>query len=164
MRYCFGEFEFDTREGRLYWREEIMRARPKLVELIHYLLSHRRQLATREELLDHLWPDVNVGQTSLSTLINEARDLLGDSGYKQQIIRTEARRGYSFVADVSLRAEGQAESGGGDLRHRLQSILLAGRSAIQEGDLSAARHCLESALQITRGNPRHSHPSSLPAD
>ena len=151
MRYCFEEFEFDTREGRLYCREQMIRARPKLVELIRYLLTHRRQLVTREELLDHLWPDVQVGQTSLSTLINEARDLLGDSGYDQRMIRTAARRGYSFVAEVGVRYGDQADPGGMELGQRLQSILMAGRSAILEGDLSTACHCLDSALQIAYG-------------
>lgn len=152
MRYCFEQFEFDTREGRLYCREQMIRARPKLVELIRYLLHHRRQIVTHEELLDHLWPDVQVGQTSLSTLINEARDLLGDSGYDQRMIRTEARRGYSFVADVEVRYGDQAGQKGMELGQRLQSILIAGRSAILEGDLSTARHCLDSALQIAYGS------------
>ncbi|MEE3329073.1 MAG: winged helix-turn-helix domain-containing protein [Myxococcota bacterium] len=149
MRYFFGDFEFKGKEGRLYRHREPMRARPKLIELLRYLIIHRRQLVTREELLNHLWPDVQVGQTSLSTLLNEARHLLGDSGYQQKIIQTESRRGYCFVADVAVRPEGLFDKPEEDLQRALRSLLQASRSAIQDGDLLTANHCLESALKMT---------------
>lgn len=157
MRFRFEDFEFSSQQGRLYFREKAIRARPKLIELFRYLIDRRNQVVTREELLKHLWPDVKVGQTSLSTLLNEARHLLGDSGDEQRIIRTESGRGYSFVAAVEIRREDRHETGEGELHRALQSILKAGKSAIQDGDLSTAQRCLESALRMTR------HPSGQPS-
>ena len=150
MHFRFEDFEFNSTQGRLYFREKAIRARPKLIELFRYLIDHRSQLVTKEELLDHLWPDVKVGQTSLSTLLNEARHLLGDSGYQQRIIRTESGRGYCFVAEVEIRPADRQEPGERDLYRTLQSILKVGKSAIQHGDLSTAQHCLESAIRMTR--------------
>ena len=150
MHFRFEDFEFNSIQGRLYCQKKAVRVRPKLIELFRYLIDHRSQLVTKEELLDHLWPDVKVGQTSLSTLLNEARHLLGDSGYQQRIIRTESGRGYCFVAEVEIRTEDRQDAREGDLYRTLQSILKAGKAAIQHGDLSTAQHCLESALSMTR--------------
>ena len=155
MQFRFEDFEFNSTQGRLYCRKEEIRARPKLIELFRYLIDRRSQLVTKEELLDHLWPDVQVGQTSLSTLLNEARHLLGDSGDQQRIIRTESGRGYCFVAEVEIRPEDRQDPREGDLYRTLQSILKAGTSAIQHGDLSTAQHCLESALRMTRRASGH---------
>ena len=111
MRYLFGAFEFSGTDGHIYRNGTPVRVRPKLVKLLRYLIDHRGRLVTKRELLGHLWPDVRVGNTSLSTLLNEARHLLGDSGEQQKIIRTESRRGYSFIADVAIqpsRARGKS--------------------------------------------------------
>lgn len=151
MRYVFGAFEFSDTDDQIYCDGKPVRARPKLTRLLHYLIDHRSQLVTRKELLDHLWPDVRVGKTSLSTLINEARQLLGDSGEQQEIIRTESRRGYRFVADMVIQPRlSQWNEADKSLHRNLQSTLRVGQSAIRNGDLSTARRCFDSALKISR--------------
>ena len=155
MRYAFGAFEFSDADDQIYCDGKPVRARPKLLRLLHYLIDHRSRLVSKKELLDHLWPDVRVGKTSLSTLVNEARQLLGDSGEQQKIIRTESRRGYRFIADmVTQPGLSQWNETEKSLHRTLQSTLRVGQSAIQNGDLSTVKRCLDSALKISHAASR----------
>ncbi|MAI78475.1 MAG: hypothetical protein CL917_06025 [Deltaproteobacteria bacterium] len=175
MFYRFENFEFDTSENQAFRKGVHIQMRPKLVELIHHLVKNHGQLVPRNELLQRLWPDVKVGETSLSTLINEAREQLGDSGARQELIRTEPKRGYRLIDQI--KSCGQKKSLGQfrgldmkvsqtlasretqeknkalpiyDSNHSaLLSSLRAGQTAIRNGDLGTAAHCLEDALEIS---------------
>ncbi len=104
MRYIFGIFELDSEKHLLLRNGFPLPARPKIVALLVRLIQHRGRLVYKRELLESLWPDVSVGPTSLSTLLAEARSLLGDSGLRQSWIRTEVGRGYRFTGAVRVDA------------------------------------------------------------
>ena len=100
MRYAFGNFELDTVKKTLVCGRSRVQARAKVIALLADLIQHRARLVYKGELDRRLWPDVVVGSTSLSTLVGEARSLIGDSGSRQSIIQTEPGRGYRFIASV----------------------------------------------------------------
>ena len=102
MRYIFGDFELDSEKHILLHNGVPLPARPKIAALLVRLIQHRGRLVYKRELLESLWPDVSVGPTSLSTLLAEARSLLGDSGLRQSWIRTEVGRGYRFTGAVRV--------------------------------------------------------------
>ena len=102
MRYIFGDFELDSEKHVLLRNGVPLPARPKIAALLVRLIQHRGRLVYKRELLESLWPDVSVGPTSLSTLLAEARSLLGDSGLRQSWIRTEVGRGYRFTGAVRV--------------------------------------------------------------
>ncbi|MBL4659785.1 MAG: winged helix-turn-helix domain-containing protein [Alcanivoracaceae bacterium] len=77
-----------------------MAVEPKVFNLITYLLAHRERLVTREEILDNLWKDRVVSDTTISNHIKSARKVLGDDGNKQAIIKTFHGRGYQFIAEI----------------------------------------------------------------
>ena len=60
----------------------------------------------REELPNRLWTaDTFVDfDHGLNKTINKIREALGDSADNPQFIETVARRGYRFIADVSVRS------------------------------------------------------------
>jgi hypothetical protein len=68
---------------------------PKEFDLLSLLLSHRPRVVTKEEIQDALWPDTTVAETSLSTLVNELRRKLGQSG-REEPIRTVHGVGYAL--------------------------------------------------------------------
>lgn len=105
VRYIFDRFEFDDRNNRLSCNQKPVHARPKVIALLGLLVRQRARVVARQELLDQLWPEVRVGGTSLSTLLNETRRALGDSGDRQRIIRTESGRGYRFISPVEVRPD-----------------------------------------------------------
>ena len=72
--------------------------RPKSFEVLRYLVEHAGRVVTKEEMLDALWPDVTVGEESLTQCISEVRRAINDTG--QRIIKTIPRRGYLIDVPV----------------------------------------------------------------
>lgn len=75
---------------------------PQAFELLLYLIEHRDRLVEKDELIAHIWDGRAVSDTSLSTCVKLVRQAIGDSGRRQEFIRTVPRRGYHFVADIEL--------------------------------------------------------------
>ena len=71
------------------------------------LLEKPGEIITREELRNRLWPaDTFVDfDHSFNAAIRRLRDALGDSADNPTFVETVARRGYRFLAPVSLGAE-----------------------------------------------------------
>jgi adenylate cyclase len=73
--------------------------RPKSFEVLRYLIERAGRVVTKEEMLNAIWPDVTVGDESLTQCISEVRRALSDTD--QQIIKTIPRRGYLIDVQVS---------------------------------------------------------------
>ena len=74
--------------------------RPKVFDLLIYLVRHRERVVPREELVRVCWGETRVGEGSLSGLVNELRGALGEGARGPSSIRTVHARGYQFVAPV----------------------------------------------------------------
>ncbi len=96
--YRFGDFTLDLRSGCLLKGGEEIKLRPKVYELLKYLVEHAGQLISKQELMSTVWPDSAVTDDSLVQCALELRRVLGDG--KQQLFRTVPRRGYLFTGDV----------------------------------------------------------------
>jgi TolB-like protein/Tfp pilus assembly protein PilF len=100
----FGAFEFDPRSGELRKRGIRIRLRDKVAQVLALLLAHPGELVSREELRERLWqPDVHVDfDNNLNTAIARLREALDDSAENARFIETLPRRGYRFVAPVTV--------------------------------------------------------------
>jgi DNA-binding winged helix-turn-helix (wHTH) protein len=100
----FGAFEFDARNAELRRSGVQVKLREQSSRILLYLLEHAGQAVAREELRQYLWPsDTFVDfDHSLNTAVMNLRDALGDSADRPLYIATIPRRGYRFVAPVSL--------------------------------------------------------------
>ena len=78
---------------------------PQAFDLLAYLVSHRDRVITKSELLDEVWGDQFVSESSLTTRIKEIRQALGDDGVRQEIVRNFRGRGYRFVAEIESTEE-----------------------------------------------------------
>jgi cholera toxin transcriptional activator len=111
--FRFGMFEFDARSGEL---RRDGRAEPRLREqagqLLTLLLERPRDVVTREELRERLWPaDTFVDfDHGLNTAINQLRTALGDSASSPRFVQTLPRRGYRFIAPVEVAGTGTVVS------------------------------------------------------
>jgi predicted ATPase/DNA-binding winged helix-turn-helix (wHTH) protein len=104
MIFAFGHYELDTRVYEL--RHALggpRRLEPQVFDVLAYLVQHRDRVVSKEELLEKLWPDRFVSETTLTSRLKEARKAVGDTGKDQTVIRTHHGRGYRFVAPVEER-------------------------------------------------------------
>ena len=96
---CSG-VELDTERFSITREGKPVSVEPKVFDLLVFLMSHRDQLVTRDQLLDELWPGRVVHDNVLSNDIKLARAVLGDDGEQQKCIKTIRGRGYQFVGEV----------------------------------------------------------------
>ncbi len=73
---------------------------PMVFRALVLFLERPGTLLTKEELLSHLWPDVEVEEGSLSQVIHKLRRALGDDADARRLIQTVPKRGFRFTAIV----------------------------------------------------------------
>ena len=90
--------------------------RPKVFDLLAHLVRHRERVVRREELVEAVWQRTTVGPGSLSGLVNELRQALGEDRSKSSVIRTVHARGYQFVGRVEeLRSRSTQDPRGAEM-------------------------------------------------
>jgi TolB-like protein/DNA-binding winged helix-turn-helix (wHTH) protein len=99
----FGVFEVDLRAGELTRLGKRVRLQDQPFQLLAMLLAKPGVLVTREELHLKLWPETTVDfDHGLNKAVSKIREALGDSADNPRFIETVARRGYKFLADVTV--------------------------------------------------------------
>jgi TolB-like protein/DNA-binding winged helix-turn-helix (wHTH) protein/tetratricopeptide (TPR) repeat protein len=110
-RVKFGVFEADFRTGELTKHGKRVWLQEQPFQLLAMLLDKPGELITREELHSRLWPDTIVDfDHGLNKAIGKIRQALGDSAENPRFVETVARRGYRFLADVSIVHDEQPET------------------------------------------------------
>ncbi len=105
MIYIFGDCTLDTALYALHRSGQSIRLRPKVFQVLTYLLGHRERIVSRQELCEQVWPDQFISDAALESAIRGVRRAIGDSGRAQQLIQTRHGHGYRFIADVTIRPE-----------------------------------------------------------
>lgn len=104
MLYSFGDFELDTQRYELRRAGIRQPLEPQGFNVLRYLLDHPDRVVTKEELLENLWPNQAVSESTLTQRLMAVRRALGESGRTPRYVRTVHRRGYRFIAAVEVRA------------------------------------------------------------
>jgi DNA-binding winged helix-turn-helix (wHTH) protein/tetratricopeptide (TPR) repeat protein len=98
--FAFGDYRLD-RPNALLWRgEERVVLAPKPFEVLCCLVERAGELVTKDELLDAVWRNLNVSDSSLTVAMNALRAALHDDRNAPNYIETVTRRGYRFIASV----------------------------------------------------------------
>lgn len=100
----FGEFELDLRSGELTTGGERHLLAEQPFRLLALLIRERGQVVSREAIQRELWKDeVFVDfELSLNAAIKRLRETLGDSASTPRFIQTLPKRGYRFIAEVTV--------------------------------------------------------------
>ncbi len=104
QRWSFGIFEVAGDRSELLRGGTPVKLREQSFRILVLLLERAGDIVTREGLREALWPsDTYVDfDHSLNTAVMKLRDALGDSADKPLYIETIPKRGYRFVAPVSV--------------------------------------------------------------
>src|SRR5215831_3529314 len=106
-RLRFADWVIDLDRACLSKGAEERKLRPKSFEVLCYLAQHPRRVVSKSELMSAIWQDSFVSDNVLVQSLLEIRRALGDDS--QQLIKTVARRGYLFEAEVVAEATGETE-------------------------------------------------------
>jgi len=97
--YEFGPFRLCLNDRLLYSGDRLVPLTPKLIETLVVLVENNGRVVTKDALMESLWPDSFVEESSLTQNISLLRKALAESD-PGQYIETIPKRGYRFVADV----------------------------------------------------------------
>lgn len=103
-RIHFGVFELDTVAEALYHRGRPVPIQEMPLKVLGVLLERPGELVPREELFERLWPDDELGilDDNLNVAISKLRHALRDTAHHPRYVETVPRKGYRFVAPVSV--------------------------------------------------------------
>ena len=73
---------------------------PQVFDLLVHLIRHRDRVVSKDELLASVWHGRAISESALFNRINAARSAIGDTGARQELIKTLPRRGLRFVGAV----------------------------------------------------------------
>jgi DNA-binding winged helix-turn-helix (wHTH) protein len=105
MDYVFGAYRLNTQRYELTHAGVPIPLRPKVFQVLAYLLAHHDGVVSKDELLEQLWPSQFVGDVGLKSYIMAVRKALGDRRPPYQYIRTVRGCGYRFVAEVTTEVQ-----------------------------------------------------------
>jgi DNA-binding winged helix-turn-helix (wHTH) protein/tetratricopeptide (TPR) repeat protein len=98
--FRFAGFELDSRRGEFRGpNSEAIRLRPKSFAMLRLFATNPGRVVSKQELMEAVWPNVNVGEDSLFQCIREIRTALGDD--QRQMLRVVSGHGYLFDTEVS---------------------------------------------------------------
>jgi DNA-binding winged helix-turn-helix (wHTH) protein len=98
MVYRFGPFELDEEARSLTLRGATQKVQPRIFDLLAYLVKNGGRVVPKDELMDALWPNLNVTEASLQRVVSLARSALAAGGL-DNAIRSYVRHGYRFGID-----------------------------------------------------------------
>jgi DNA-binding winged helix-turn-helix (wHTH) protein len=104
IAYRFDAYEARIGEQLLLYQGERVKIQALPFRMLLFLLKHPGQLISREQLRKELWEETTFVDFSSSMRVaaTKLREALRDSAIRPRFIETEARRGYRFVADVTM--------------------------------------------------------------
>src|SRR5579862_8997218 len=100
----FGTYEVSLQSGEVRKAGLRIRVQQQPMKLLGILLERPGEVVTREELRSRVWSDESFGDfdQAVNIAIGKLRSALGDSAENPRFIETLPKRGYRFIADVSV--------------------------------------------------------------
>jgi eukaryotic-like serine/threonine-protein kinase len=98
--YEFGPFRVDPEKQVLLREDHPVAISPKVFETLLILVRRSREVVSKEDLMQALWPDAFVEEANLSQNIFMLRKALGDTPEARRYIVTLPGRGYRFAEQV----------------------------------------------------------------
>ena len=103
MLFLFKEYALDSERRELRADGAAVSVEPQVFDLLVYLIENRDRVVSKDDLIATVWGGRIVSESTLTSRINAVRKAIGDSGDKQNFIRTFAREGFRFIAPVEVR-------------------------------------------------------------
>jgi DNA-binding winged helix-turn-helix (wHTH) protein len=125
MRVRFGECVFDSETRELHVCGEVVHLQPKAFQFLQLLLENRPKALSKGDIHEKLWEGTFVSDGTVTSLLAEVRDAIGDEARHSRFVRTVHRFGYAFCGEVE-----EVRAGSGKVGRGSTCWLLRGRRRI----------------------------------
>lgn len=123
MRVRFGDCVLDSETRQLFVGDREVHLQPKAFQFLELLLQERPKALAKDVLHEKLWPGTFVSDGTLTSLLAEVREAVGDSAREPRFVRTVHRFGYAFCGQAQEVREAPAAVAG----QRMAYWLIRGR-------------------------------------
>ncbi|CAN5405494.1 hypothetical protein BH10ACI2_BH10ACI2_02620 [soil metagenome] len=100
--YRFCDFQIDVAEEVLLHNAEKVSLNRRTFNVLRLLVERAGQIVTKQDFFDTIWGDTFVGDNSLTVAMTTLRKVLGDDAKNPTFIENLPRKGYRFIADVTV--------------------------------------------------------------
>jgi len=111
------DFEVDLSAYQLRRAGRVLKLEPTPMELLLFLVEHRGELVTRDQIVERIWgKDVFLDtDNSINGAIRKIRQVLKDDPEQPRFVETVSGRGYRFIAPVREPGAQEHQARGPDL-------------------------------------------------
>lgn len=138
--YEFGEYKLFPEERVLLKNAEGVQLTPKVFDLLLLLVENQGHLLTKNEILEKVWADSFVEESTLARTVSMLRKSLGENS--QEFVVTVPKKGYRFAAETrkilpeaEITADEQISSSSGSVKTALSET----RSSESENQTSKSK-------------------------
>jgi DNA-binding winged helix-turn-helix (wHTH) protein len=107
--FRFADIQVDESNFSVTKAGEVLPLEPKVFKVLQFLLHHADRVVTKDELLEAVWNNCSVSESSLTRSVAVLRRLLGDDTREPRYIATVPTVGYRFLATWRLRMMASVE-------------------------------------------------------
>src|SRR5882724_3535669 len=102
VRLRFGDYELDSRAGRLLHGGRPVKIQPQPLRVLGILAERPGEIVSREQLRDRIWGDATFVEfdQGLNYCIRQIRIALRDEASEPVYIETLPKQGYRFIAPI----------------------------------------------------------------
>ena len=131
MLFEFGEFVFDESAFELRRGGALVKADPKVLDVLSYVIRKPGQLVSKHELVEHVWEGRALSDTVLTGAMSRLRKALEVNG-GPALLENVYGRGYRFTGAVTQREATTIPPSDGSVDRSMSDVPFVGRSAALE--------------------------------
>ena len=105
MRVRFGECVLDSETRQLSVGGTTDHMQPKAFQFLELLLETRPKAVSKQQIHERLWPGTFVSDGTLTSLLVEVRNVIGDDARHPIYVRTVHGFGYAFCGEAGKKAK-----------------------------------------------------------
>jgi TolB-like protein len=99
--YQFESYRLDADRRELWRGAERIVLEPQVFDVLEYLIRNRERIVSKDDLIAGVWDGRVISESTLSSRLTAVRQVVGDSGGQQRLVRTIPRKGFRFVGEVT---------------------------------------------------------------
>jgi DNA-binding winged helix-turn-helix (wHTH) protein len=100
MQQAFGDCILDRDRRELTRHGSVVHTSPKLLALLELLIDAAPRAVPKDEIHNAIWRGTFVAEATLTSLIAELRDAIGDEARTPRLVKTLHGYGYAFIGEV----------------------------------------------------------------
>ena len=100
--YKINGYKVDFSRGTIASEDSEQNIEPKVMAVLQYFVENQNKVIAQQTLFDAVWPNQIFSQSLVQRAIAILRKSLGDDPKRQLVFKTHSKKGYSFIAELTL--------------------------------------------------------------